>query len=87
MFARLAQIVRGSKHLGFGYSARQFAKAPSSEENNISPQSRSLPLLQPYAAWRRCGGYADFLFAFFAPFAANYPIPLSFLAFMRDESD
>jgi hypothetical protein len=31
-FARLAQIFPESKTLGFGYSSRQDAKAPSSEE-------------------------------------------------------
>ena len=46
-FARPAQIFLESKTLGFGYYSRQDAKTLSSEENNNSPQSNSLPLFRP----------------------------------------
>jgi len=45
--AQLTQIFRKLKTLGFGYSSRQDAKRPSSEEKHNIPQRNSLPFIRP----------------------------------------
>jgi hypothetical protein len=85
-FARLAQTFRESKTLGFGYSSRQGAKAPSKtrchfdrREKSFLDPSHSLGMTGLGPSPLRLGVFAgdipNSFFAFFAPFAVNYPIP------------
>jgi len=51
---------------------RKGAKFGRNKLQSLNPFTSSYPTFAP---WRLCGRYSDFLFAFFAPFVVNYPIP------------